>query len=391
VNALSLFLKRQSVQASLARAALVLVMACFAFRDGMASSASGTGGKEPQFQCDSSGRSGAIGINVNNIGFPSLNSDQVISALSQSGAGWVRVSIFWGWTERQRGVFNWQEIDQGLSKLQAAHMSVLITITGPVPCWAFGTNTNCTSPRNTIPPVKEWTAFVTAVVQRYSHQVNYWEIWNEPDLIQSIDLPDATQRLVQYRDDILIPGAEAVHSADPNAKVVAPAFAAIPSGHTGMGPDLIHAFTMVMKGAGAHLVDIVSFHSYYPEDINQKAIFVHNAMLGMEMNSKPIWITEAGLHTVQLGIAMSNLKSLDNLNFAESKQAQFLTDQLNTVITHGNAQKVFWFALTDSTNGSGTHTNHYGLIDNSDFKTFSWKPRPAFLSLQGLVHSACMK
>jgi hypothetical protein len=114
-------------------------------------------------------------------------------------------------------------------------------------------------------------------------------------------------------------------------------------------------------------------------------------MLGMEMNSKPIWITEAGLHTVQLGIAMSNLKSLDNLNFAESKQAQFLTDQLNTVITHGNAQKVFWFALTDSTNGSGTHTNHYGLIDNSDFKTFSWKPRPAFLSLQGLVHSACMK
>ncbi len=346
-------------------------------------------GSSPWMECDASGRAGAIGINVNNLSFDALASDNVIAALVKSGAGWVRISMYWGWIERAPGQFNWKAVDVGLNRLQAAQINALVTLAGPVPCWALDTTTGakCNSPRQTIPPVKPWVDFVTAAVSRYSKQVHYWEVWNEPDLIYSVDLDDPHERLTQYRDNILIPGAQAIHKADPAANVVGPALAAIPSGHTAVGTDLRNAFSTVMKGAGASNVDIVSIHSYFPDTVAAKVSALRDAMRAAGMGTKPIWITEVGLKTEALGGNEARM----GVKHAESRQAQFLQDEVGQALSNGSGSKVFWFALTDSANKDGEHSNHFGLINNSDYKSFSWQPRPAYSGLQQMIQSACSK
>jgi GH35 family endo-1,4-beta-xylanase len=362
------------------RIGVILAGLCIGFLAGTQSAAAqpATSGTATWLRCNSNGRSDSIGINVNNIGFPGLKSGAVIEALDQSAVGWVRINIYWGWTEQQRGAFNWQVIDDGLDRLEAAHVTPLVTITGPVPCWALGGPKGCKDARNTTPPAAEWTSFVRTVVTRYKQRVHYWEIWNEPDLAPSNDEPDPTRRLEEYRDNILIPGAQAVHSVDPTAKVAGPTFAGIPAGHTGMGPDLRRALLTVLKGRGADLIDIVTFHSYFPEDINAKAIEVRDVMKELGIGQKPIWITETGLGPQHLGMAAK----VQGRNYVLGQQSKFLQEQTFTVLSHGNAQKVFWFSLTAPSNAQ----DDYGLIDAPGG---TWRPRPAFSMLQSLVTSSC--
>lgn len=337
-----------------------------------------------RLDCDQ-GRAGAFGINVGNLSWDALLQDNVLAALTQSGVGWIRINMYWGFTEHTRGQVDWRPTDAALSRLQRANIKALVTINGPTPCWALQDPRNCSSPQWAPENVTDWVQYVTAVVSRYRDRVHYWEIWNEPDLIHSMDVGDSNRRLNIYRDQILVPGAQAVHRADPNAKVIGPVFAAIPSGHTEMGSDLDRAFAQVMSGSGAHLVDIVSFHAYYPEDINEKAIAFRIAMRKVGMGGKPIWITETGLPPDKLGIAAE----VRGTAYGESRQAAFVTDAIKVLAT-GNAQKVFWFALTDS-QVSGVHTNHYGLVNNSDYRSYNWKPRPAYITLQNVIRSTCSK
>lgn len=383
-------LSRKWTQVGQIRTAVTLAGLCIGLTASTASTSAqpATSGNSGWLRCNSNGRSDSIGINVGNIGFPGLKSEAAIAALNQSAFGWVRLNIYWGWTELHRGEFNWQPIDDGLDRLQAAHVTPLVTITYPVPCWALGAPKGCKDARETVPPVQEWVNFVKTVVARYKQRVHHWEIWNEPDLVSSIDEPDPTRRLEEYRDNILIPGAQAVHSVDPTATVAGPTFAGIPGGHTGMGPDLRRALLIVLKGRGSDLIDEFTFHSYFPEDINAKAIEVRNTLreLGVP-DKKPIWITETGFGSDRLGLA-ANVQGRD---YVMGRQSQFLQDQTSIVLSHGNAQRVFWYALTDNR----VDEDGYGLIDAPrgteliNSPAGAWHPRPAFSLLQSLVGSAC--
>lgn len=342
-----------------------------------------SGGSAAWLQCTSDGRSDSIGINLGNIGFPGLKNDPVIQALDQSDAKWARISLYWGWTNRlRREEIDWQPIDDGLKRLAQAHVHTVITLDGGVPCWALGNPEGCTLPLRVAPPASEWADWVSAVVTRYKNQVHYWELWNEPDLHPSIEMPDPEQRLIAYRDQILIPGAEAIHQADPAATVIAPAFAGIPAGNTAMGSELRNAVVLVLRGSASKLVDIVSFHSYWPEDINSKAIQVRNAMRQIGMGDKPIWITEMGLGPERLNL----LDRAKGAEYLHQQQASILKNQMETVLSHGTAQKVFWFALTDNHPPSDPTAENYGMID---VQGQIWHPRPPFKTLQSLVQQSC--
>jgi hypothetical protein len=365
------------------QAVVILAGCCIVLLKGAASSAAqpAAGAGAPWLRCNSTGRTDSIGININNLAFSEINSDNVITALDQSGVGWVRANIYWGWIERQRGAINWQPIDAALDRLAAAHVTAMVTINGPVPCWASGGPKGCSDAHMVAPPVSEWVSFVKTVVTRYKQRVHYWEIWNEPDLVPAINEPDPAKRLQEYRNNILIPGAQAVHSVDPTAKVIGPTFAGIPGGHTGMGPDLHRALVTVLSPPASSLIDIVSFHSYFPEDINAKAIEVRNAMREVGMpDDKPIWITEIGLPRSHLAWAGQQYRGRGDLM---QRQSDFVHQQTSMVLSHGNAQRVFWFTLS----GTSDKDDDYDLIDRTGATT--WSPRPAYTRLQSLVSGSC--
>lgn len=328
-------------------------------------------------------RADEVGINVSNLSFSAIAEPSVVLALKQSGAGWIRINLYWGWLEQSPGKIDWSSVDQGLAALRSAGISALVTLNGPVPCWALDSvhARGCRLPQQIMPnsAVQPWTDFVSAAVRRYGKQVHYWEIWNEPDLLSSIDESNPTQRLMDYRDNVLSPGARAVHLADPSAKVVAPAFAAIPSGNSAPGRELQTALSVVLGGGVGSNIDIVSLHSYYPYSAVSKLRSAHKGLARLGIADRPLWVTE-------LGISGSLLPS----RRVRHREATFLLSETNAILSTHAAKKIFWFALTDSPTPAGDHADDYGLISNEDYHSYAWRPRAAYMELKRWIRAGCL-
>jgi hypothetical protein len=71
----------------------------------------------------------------------------------------------------------WANLDGLMAAAKAHGVSVMLTLTGPVPKWATRDKKDDLS----YPDAKEFGAFATAVGRRYGDQVSTWSIWNEPN------------------------------------------------------------------------------------------------------------------------------------------------------------------------------------------------------------------
>jgi hypothetical protein len=330
-------------------------------------------------QCEQ-GRAMSLGVNISAYG-DMVTSGPMLQALEQSGVGWARTYIQWGWVERAPGVYDWQIVDADLGKeVGTAHLHVLGVIMGPTPCWSLEyPDKNCARPQQALPKKEDWSKFVSAVVSRYKDRISYWEIWNEPNNLPFLNVQDIDQRLNGYREQILIPGAQAVHAAQPWAKVVAPVFGASQMSNK----ELTDNFKLAMKAPAAQLVDVVSFHAYSPAcDLNEKAIEMRNAMRSMGIANKSVWITETGIILGPVRVAATSATQMKSI------QANHMQTNVASVLASGNVQKVFWFDLTDGHDSLTVKTSsqHFGLVDVTDTQ---FKARPAFTALQQLAQSLC--
>jgi len=100
--------------------------------------------------------------------------------------------------------------------------------------------------------VGDWTAAVTTVVTRYRDDIRYWGIWNEPN---TTGFWTGTRQ--QFIDVIVKPAADAIHAADPDARVVGPELAHFVSSGRVFYEWLLDIFTQ----AGDR-IDILSHHTY---------------------------------------------------------------------------------------------------------------------------------
>ena len=73
--------------------------------------------------------------------------------------------------------YSWGEYDALLDAAKARGMSVLLTVTGPVPRWA----TEDKKDDLTRPVPSEFAQFMTAVGRHMAGRVSMWSIWNEPN------------------------------------------------------------------------------------------------------------------------------------------------------------------------------------------------------------------
>ena len=328
--------------------------------------------------CNREGRSDVLGVNINNLTFSTLRSPNLIAALRQSNAGWIRINFYWANIERSPGKFDWGAIDEGVAKLRKANINLIVTLYGPVPCWALTDKENCKGPQWTAPPTGPWMNFVQTAVKRYVGKVNHWEIWNEPNLVYALNSSSLPQRLADYRDKILIPGARAVHSSDPTARVIAPALA------TGTGgaespASMARLLETILTPEARKLVDAVSIHVYAPNDPTVYGKAARDEMQQLGMNNASLWLTETG--------ALSS--PVPRLSQGLVGQEAFLHNQFSRALQSGIYNKIFWFALTDSTNSARGHGNSFGLIDNENYVDFKWTPRPSFEIFQDLTRQSC--
>jgi hypothetical protein len=200
-----------------------------------------------------------------------------------------------------------------------------------------------------VPDTAAWVSFCTKAAQRYQGSIDHWLLWNEPNLTEFwLGTRD------QYIYQLLIPGADAIHAANPNAKVGGPALAHL---NSAAWYDWLND---VIAHAGSHL-DFISHHVYdtggnrkVTSKLNDSTLFgndpglwsleapsVREVLEYAGWSGKPFWLTETGWQSGQVG---------------EAQQAAYYAGLLSDWFTGYPGQtwigKVFFYEMEDPPNAS---------------------------------------
>lgn len=193
------------------------------------------------------------------IGFEGLDrrlfepTAEVYERLGACGVKWARVQTMWSRCERERGVYDFSELDAVVDGLRAVGIRPWFSVTfgnalymsncytkAAVGCVPLYYGAACRA---------AWLAYVRALARRYRGKVSHWEVWNEANLacFWQPRAPDARD----YLELVKITG-EAIRSAFPEAKIGAG------SSDSGLR-DWGRAF---FEAGGGALIDFWCGHAY---------------------------------------------------------------------------------------------------------------------------------
>jgi hypothetical protein len=243
-----------------------------------------------------------IGFNVHQ----SLDTGVPVSAAC--GGSIVRIDLNWIQIEETEGNFNWALFDALIDGARARGQRVL-AVPAYGPAWASAQNLDGKGSTNDVPRPGLYELFVRAAVERYRDRVEYWELWNEPNLEEFFE---GTPQ--QYVDVILKPGASAVKSVCPECRTLAPGIATLVAGK-------YDVWMKTVLEQAKDQIDIVSGHVYsdFPSDptnptaitfftkLEAHRVLTHEGAILYEdplslresqvkygAGNKPFWLTETG-------------------------------------------------------------------------------------------------
>ncbi len=271
----------------------------------------------------------------------------LLDATAAAGAGWVRVDFVWADVEREPGVFTWRVYDELVTGARARGLSIL-GLLQTTPAWATDGPAGTGVPRD----VHRWQLFCFAAADRYRGRIGHWEVWNEPNLPRFFagDRDD-------YIERILIPAADALHAADPEAWVGGPALS-----HRVEGDVDWHRWLYEVLVRAGDRLDFATHHIYDFDghrDVTRRLErstsspatpllwdlwppSVHEVLELAGWLGRPFWITETGWPTVAGGIARHP---------SESWQARelrgLLADWLGGRPGRGWLHKIFIYEIHD--------------------------------------------
>ena len=255
--------------------------------------------------------------------------DEIVNA----GIGWVRVDVVWGLLEVHRDTFDWARYDSLIDSLQARGLRIYATLQG-TPQWA----TSGTEFSGVPDEPADWQEFCYIVASRYRGRVDAWGFWNEPNLSRFWQ-----GGRTQYVNEILLPGIEAVSTADPGALVVAPDLAHLSNG------DWDVWLGRVLDDAG-HLLDAVSHHVYPSNgtagDVTNKLTVdgslpweppsVRSVLDDRGWGDRPFWLSETGVESDV---------------YTQSGQANFyqglLEQWFGSARSHDWIDRIFFYEMAD--------------------------------------------
>ena len=202
--------------------------------------------------------------------------------------------------------------------------------------------------------------------------VKYWEICNEPEGGQPWGQTWGSP-ITSFRSYVRITH-DAIDSADPTAKVVAPAIVKYIWENSGTDNDTasspVYWLARVLEDGGANYIDVIShhypfyhgtYHPWYGFSSAEEYLDCLDDTIEYYASGKPLWLTEEGCHTDD-----------------ELEKANFYMDLCRTILKRdwsAKGNKVFFFALQWTGEGG------QWAILNPDFSH-----RPAFDSLQNFIY-----
>ena len=256
----------------------------------------------------------------------------------------------WAQVETSQGNYNWSTLDAWL-RLATAHNKDVMYTFGYVPHWAsmrpseacayLSSDPGCAAPPSDVDSGDNlWKAYVTAVVQHSLSSpdlhIDFYELWNEPDLLRDWSGTPA-QLATMARDAYTI-----IHQLDSKALVIGPA----PSTATQFG---VHFLPAYYAAGGATAQDVVGMHAYLydgntfstsPAGITNTISELRALMGTYGITNKSIWFTEG------------NWGDVNNKTMTATQKSAYVTQEYLLMWSSGVVGRFYWFSWDATTLGT---------------------------------------
>jgi hypothetical protein len=203
--------------------------------------------------------------------------DTAFSILAQSEAGWVREEFQWGLIDPNRsGEYDprrWDLTDAVVAQQSAQGVNIIGLFND--------------APGHAPPDIDGFVRFVRDVVRRYP-EIQYWEVWNEPENPIYWPNPDSAAYTT-----LLKAVSQAIREENPQARII--------SG--GIVPTHVEFLRGIHTHGGWESFDIVGIHPYVDPHTPETGQIGNSGDVGKilsmvnELGAKPVWGTEFGWST----------------------------------------------------------------------------------------------
>lgn len=200
-----------------------------------------------------------LGVNVELLPYDDTELRRQLGLISKSGFRWIRQFAYWDEIETRPGLFDWTSWDILAAALEDYPRLEMVAVLMNSPQWARETRGQETLSK-TAPPrdVVTFSAFASAFASRYGTAIDYYQIWDEPNLSDAWGSMDP--RPAEYVS-LLAAARDAIRLADSSATIVAAGLA--PTTETGGRnmSDIRYLEAMYALGAGP-MMDVVAGKPY---------------------------------------------------------------------------------------------------------------------------------
>ncbi|MGI9071536.1 MAG: GH39 family glycosyl hydrolase [Bryobacteraceae bacterium] len=313
-----------------------------------------------------------------------------------AGVNFIRIGQYenssdytsWEWVERKRGEYSVvPELDDYVNSLveNGLHIEIQLLYGNPLYTSPAGRLPQTVTPEpgsfhnpdrslysvfwppKTDEQIAAFTKYVEWMVNHFRGRVEYYEIWNEPniDYWNPASNPEDYGRLFKA-------SAKAIHDADPNAKAVF-------GGLAGANQDFAKRALDACDCAAA--VDIFAYHNYpdYGHNLNPEGFGKDN---DTNESSKPLREMVRSYPGIRKELMFWNDEFNDGLaswtDSDESVQAKYIPRGL--LIDRATGVRTFVWLIVGATDGN--ELDDFGMLHGLKFQPNDFMPRPVFAALQ---------
>ncbi len=293
--------------------------------------------------------------------------------LRKLGVVHVRLQSGWEKTEKIKGVYDFQWLDEVVDTL------VELNIT-PWLCLCYG-NKLYAAPRaelriggighvpiDSVEAENAWLKYVEKVVERYIDRISVYEVWNEPDCKVFFPGEGWAEKYV----GMVAKTSQVIRqTASGRAVKVCGCVAG------NIGVSSYHAENLLKLGIGSY-IDIFCYHGYriLPEQLNDQLRRSYRLMFDRYAPHVKIWQGESGIPSYN---APTSYGALSNMEVSEKIQVRHVARRIVLELADPSLELVSYFHLYDFTHFSRRHNYYYGLLRQEDYSR-----KPAYEALQFL-------
>lgn len=247
--------------------------------------------------------------------------EETLRILNEAGFQFIRQEFTWEDIEiHGKGDFNdnrnvnsigtvsaWAKYDNIVDLAEEYNIEIIARLSNP-PAWSrVMTNTI-----GTFAPPDDFTDygdFVEATVRRYKGRINYYQLWNEPNIYPEWGEQRADPEMFT---ELLCEGYHRAKIVDPDVVILSPALAQTHGTADGYNVNELVYLTRMYEAGAENCFDILSVQAYglysgptdrrlQPTRINvQRLLFYRDILVRNNDENKSIWISEAGWNSLPI-------------------------------------------------------------------------------------------